>query len=98
MSSNIEKRHLNTLASMPCVLCEALGQTTYGVQVHHIRSGQGMGQRSPHWLAIPLCPDCHTGPTGLHGDRSLMRIAKAEELDLLAMTIEALVRGNKTSF
>jgi len=29
-------------------------------------------------------------PNGLHGDRTLMRIAKLEELDLLARTIEAL--------
>lgn len=92
MSNNAEKRHLTAVANLPCVLCRALGERTEGVQVHHIREGQGMGQRSPHWLAIPLCPACHTGPLGIHGNRSLMRIAKVEELDLLAMTIEQLSR------
>lgn len=49
-----------------------------------------MSQRASDFLTVPLCPDCHTGPNGLHGNRSLMRIKKLEELDLLAMTIEAL--------
>lgn len=49
-----------------------------------------MSQRASNWLTIPLCPDCHTGPNGLHGNRSLMRIQKIEEIDLLARTIEAL--------
>lgn len=49
-----------------------------------------MSQRASNWLTIPLCPDCHTGPNGIHGNRSLMRIQKIEEIDLLARTIEAM--------
>lgn len=41
-------------------------------------------------MTIPLCPPCHTGPNGIHGNKSLMRIQKLDELDLLARTIEAL--------
>lgn len=94
MANNAEKRHLDRLGRLPCVLCQALGQRQEGrTFVHHIRAGQGIAQRSPHWLAIPLCLDCHQGPSGIHGDRSLMRIAKVEELDLLAMTVEALCRA-----
>jgi hypothetical protein len=58
--------------------------------VHHLRTGQGKGQRASDYLTVALCPDCHQGPHGIHGDRSLLRIAKVEELDLLALTIEAL--------
>ena len=79
-----EKAHLDRLAELPCILCGA-----HGVQIHHLREGQGKAQRASHWLAIPLCPDCHMGKHGIHGDRSLLRIHKVEELDLLALTIRA---------
>lgn len=49
-----------------------------------------MGRRSAHWLSMPLCPPCHTGSHGVHGDRQLLRQAKVDEADLLALTIEAL--------
>ena len=51
-----------------------------------------MSQRASNFLTIPLCPGCHRGPSGIHGDRSLMRIQKLDELDLLALTIEALAK------
>jgi hypothetical protein len=79
------KRHMDRVAQLPCCVCGA-----HGVQVHHIREGQGMAQRASDFLTIPVCPDCHQGPNGIHGNRSLMRIQKVGELDLLARTIEAL--------
>lgn len=79
------KRHMGRVAALPCACCGA-----HGVQVHHIRAGQGMSQRASDFLTVPLCPDCHTGPNGLHGNRSLMRIYKLDELDMLAATIERL--------
>lgn len=49
-----------------------------------------MAQRASNFLVIPLCPDCHTGSMGVHGDKTMMRLMKVTELDLLARTIEAL--------
>lgn len=83
-----EKRHMDRVAQLPCVVCGA-----HGVHVHHVREGQGMSQRASNWLTVPLCPDCHTGPSGIHGNKALMRIQKFDEMDLLAMTIEALESG-----
>lgn len=85
MSTAAEKRHMYRVASLPCACC---GVT--GVQVHHIRETMGMGQRASNWLTIPLCPDCHTGRSGVHGDRSMLRIIKADELTLLADTLSKL--------
>jgi hypothetical protein len=51
-----------------------------------------MGQRASHWLTVPLCVPDHTGPQGIHGDRSAMRLRKLTELDLLAGTIERLAK------
>lgn len=90
-----EKRHLGRVAAMSCVLCERLGLPQQGrTYVHHARTGQGKSQRASHYLGIPLCYDCHQGQNGIHGDRSLLRIAKCEELDLLADVIKKLSEMN----
>ena len=80
-----EKRHLDRVASLPCCLC---GDTP--VQVHHVREGQGMAQRASNWLTVPLCPSCHTGPKGVHGDQTMLRIFKMDEMEMLADTIKKL--------
>lgn len=85
MASKKEKKWMDRVAELPCACC---GE--HGVQLHHIREGLGMAQRASNFLVIPLCPPCHTGPSGVHGDRSMMRIKKLTELDMLASTIEAL--------
>jgi hypothetical protein len=93
MSYTPEQQHKARIAAMPCILCTVLGmKQTSRTSVHHIREGQGMSQRSSHWLSIPLCIDqCHQGKNGIHGDRSLLHVAKCTELDLLAMTLKAIL-------
>ena len=86
-----ERRHHERIAGMSCVICDALGQPQQTpTTVHHIREGQGMGQRASHWLAVPLCYGDHQSQFGVHGDRSRMRMAKMDELDILAETIRRL--------
>jgi hypothetical protein len=80
-----EKQWMNRVAELPCACC---GE--HGVQLHHIREGQGISQRASNWLVVPLCPPCHTGPAGVHGDKTMMRIYKLTELDMLADTIRKL--------
>jgi len=88
--SQAEKNYHEHIASLPCVLCTALEtQQRTATAVHHIREGQGWSQRASHWLVCALCHDCHQGPNGIHGDRTLLNILKLKELDLLAFTIEA---------
>lgn len=91
MKTAAEERHHDRLAQMGCLLCDLLDMPQASrTEVHHIRAGQGMSQRAGHYLAVPLCGDCHRGPTGVHGDQTLLRIAKTTELDLLDMTIGRL--------
>lgn len=78
-------RHMGKVAQLPCACCGA-----HGVHVHHIREGQGMAQRASDFLTVPLCPSCHVGPNGIHGNKSMLRIQKRDEMDLLAWTIERL--------
>lgn len=79
------RRYMGLVAEQPCCTCGATG-----VQLHHVREGQGMAQRASNFLVVPLCPSCHTGSRGVHGDRSMMRLKKLTEMDMLAMTIERM--------
>jgi hypothetical protein len=84
---------MERVASLPCALClHVHGQPRYGVHVHHLREGQGAAQRADDMLTIPLCPECHLGPNGLHGlgRRGFEARYKTTELDLLAATLERL--------
>lgn len=85
MTTLAERRHLARVASLACFICGATP-----CEVHHVRSGQGMGQRASNWLVIALCPDDHVGRRGIHGDKSEMRLRKLTELDLLAITLRRL--------
>lgn len=87
-TNQAEHDHIERVLAMPCVLCARLGMTQSGrTFAHHARTGQGASQRASDFLAIPLCYACHQGDQGIHGDRSLMRVAKVEELDLLGDVI-----------
>lgn len=61
----MNKAHLRRIAEMGCIVClrEGLGKSP--AEVHHIRAGQGMGQRADDTEAIPLCPLHHR--LGGHG-------------------------------
>jgi len=83
--SAFEKRHLARVHELPCGICGAMP-----VEAHHILEGRTPGRKSPAALAIPLCIDCHRGGNGIHGDKSMFRIYKKSELDVLADTLERL--------
>jgi hypothetical protein len=51
--------YLSRVAALGCVICGA------PAEIHHLREGVGMAQRSPDSRAIPLCPAHHR--TGGHG-------------------------------
>ena len=92
--SVLARKYITDIKSQPCALCALLGQPQESVtDAHHIRDGQGGAQRASDWLTVPLCHSCcHQGQNGIHGDRSLFRIAKVGELDLIALQIERLFR------
>ena len=81
-----ESRHIKRVKSQSCCTCDAPPPSL----AHHIREGQGTGQRAGHFCTIPLCPDCHVGRGGIHGDKTMMRIRKMDEVDLLDETYARL--------
>ena len=77
-----EDDYMGVVKALPCGCCGAIGPSS----LHHIRKGQGLSQRAPHFLAIPLCWECHQGDNGLHGSQVLLKIYKTDELKMLAAT------------
>lgn len=84
-----ERRHLDNLAALGCILCRYQGVFDTPAQIHHPKEFTGVSQRSSHWLAIPLCPFHHSGSEGLHGlgTKGFYARYKLQEHDLLAMTL-----------
>ena len=64
---NEERKHLNRVAELGCLVCSRMGYPGTPAEIHHKRAGTGAGRRSSHLDAIPLCPEHHRGKTGLHG-------------------------------
>lgn len=83
LNSNLtkkEREHLLRVKSLPCSICD----DESGSEAHHAKQGQT-------YTCIALCPDCHRGTNGWHGNKSYWRIRKADELSALNITIKRLV-------
>ncbi len=81
--------YMERVAGLPCVICwKRLGQRMYQGEVHHVGSA---ADRSD-WAITKLCYEHHQGATGVHGlhRRGFERLWKANDIDLLAWTNEAL--------
>lgn len=75
-----ERTHIERVKSLPCSLCGAEGPS----EAHEIKQGS--------WFtAVSLCVACHRGGKGLHGDKSMWRIFKMDEVDALGVTVRALL-------
>lgn len=76
---------LSRVRALGCIICGGSAFT------HHIRHGQGMGQKAPDDKAIPLCNLHHQGEKGIHhlGTRAWEKLFGSEE-HLLSLTLEKL--------
>lgn len=91
---------MGRVAALGCVLCAHLGmEQDERTQVHHIKEGTGIGERSQHYLTVALCEDHHQGANGVHGlgTKGFYLRYKLDELDLLAMTLAALELQRKVA-
>lgn len=74
-----ERRHVQLVKESGCAVCGASGF----VEAHEIKQGRW-------WTSIGLCSECHRGPQGIHGDKTLWRIYKLDEVDALNETIRRI--------
>lgn len=83
-----ERAHLDAVAQLPCLICGA-----WPVELHHLRTGQGMGQRASHFEVLPLCPYHHRyGGFGvaIHGGTQEFQRNYGSETELLARVLALL--------
>jgi len=87
-----EKKHLDLLSQLGCVVCSRLGYGETPAEIHHPRKGTGLALRASHYDAIPLCLEHHRGQTGVHGlgTKGFAKHYGFDEADLLAYTKELL--------
>lgn len=61
-----EKRHHDLCRQVPCLACEQMGYETLPVELHHLRSVAGAGQKASEYEVISLCHAHHrTGGYGV---------------------------------
>lgn len=88
MTTSTERLHMQRVKELPCAVCGQAGPS----DAHHILEGRTPGRKSPNFLCIPLCKSCHQdSKNGIHGERRMWNIYKANELQCLANTIERLM-------
>lgn len=52
---------MQKVAELGCIACFIQGTPGSPCEIHHLRSGQGRGQRGSHKESIGLCPAHHRG-------------------------------------
>ena len=91
--SNAGKRHMGRVSDWAkdagCVVC---GEPF--AHLHHILEDRTPGRKSPDFLTIPLCLECHVGVHGIHGTRQRFSMHKTSETKALAETLEAVYGNN----
>jgi hypothetical protein len=60
-----ERLHYGRLSHLGCIVCLIKGHGYSQPEIHHLRTGMGIGMRNDYMNAIPLCPAHHR--TGGHG-------------------------------
>lgn len=83
-----EKKHLDLISQLGCVVCARLGYGATPAEIHHPRKGTGLALRASHFDAIPLCVEHHRGQTGVHGlgTKGFAKRYGFDESDLLETT------------
>ena len=85
-----ERDYMSRVADLGCICC---GKPA---ELHHPRSGMGMGQRASHFDVIPLCPTHHRhGKVSIHLGKTQFERTFGTEKVLLKKVKKALVEKQK---
>lgn len=88
-----ERKHMGRVAALGCIACEKEGHFGTPAEIHHLRHGQGVAQRSSHYRTLPLCPRHHRlGNHGVayHAGPKAFEAKYGTELELLAEVLGRL--------
>lgn len=90
MSTKAEKQWMSDVSALGCVVCRNLGFGESPAEIHHLKTGCGISQRSSDLYTIPLCPQHHRlGGDGVafHANSKLWQKKYGDEITLLNQTI-----------
>lgn len=75
-----ERRHVQRVKESDCSVCDAAGPS----DAHELKQGD--------WFtSVSLCRSCHMDPHfGIHGEKTMWRIKKMDELDALNVTLSRI--------
>ena len=90
-----DKAWFEAITGIGCIACLVQGTPGTTAEVHHIRDGQGRGQRADHRVSIALCPAHHRGTdhprtASIHMDKRNFIAQFGTELELLERTRQEL--------
>ena len=88
-----KQKHYDRVARLGCVVCALNGNPDTPAELHHIRTGAGMGMKTTFENVIPLCPTHHrTGSYGVafHQGADKWQENFWTELELLVLVREQL--------
>lgn len=87
-----EREHMARVAALGCIVCRNEGLPDAPAEIHHVRTGKGLGQRSSHFEVIPLCFHHHSaqGIDGFHKAPMTWQAKHGTELELLEQVRELL--------
>ena len=91
--NSAERKHIQAVARLGCMACRGMGIFTPDVEIHHIRTGMGMGERASHLDVIGLCAPHHrTGGyrVAIHSGRKAWEERFGTEVELLVQ-VKALL-------
>lgn len=89
-----ERKHYDRISQAGCIACHVLEHGFSQPEIHHCRTGTGMGQKS-HWSkAIGLCPMHHRiggYSVAIHaGQKAFEEMIGMSEVELLNRQLELL--------
>ena len=86
------QQHQSFLRQWGCVVCRNLGHPDTPAEIHHIRTGTGVGRKADQFDVIPLCPLHHrNGNYGeaIHAGKRTWEAKFGTELELMEQAKQA---------
>ncbi len=94
MVSKAEKKHMQKVVELGCLVCRKLGYYDAPAEIHHIKNNTGMGRKENNFCVIPLCANHHRN-TNFSYHYSPKQFTKdwGSQEDLLKETLELLEKA-----
>ena len=84
-----EKKHMDDVSRIGCIVCRKLGLGYIPAEIHHIN---GKTQPLCHFQVLPLCYEHHQGQSGIHHNKTIFESKYGKEIKLLERVIRVIYK------